>query len=188
MKTTKLEKLSPCIEAVQWVKGQKSAKAAWQNCERGDRMLWLLGKLSKNENDRKLLTLATCECVRPSLKFVPEDEKRPLIAIETAEKWAKGKATLQEVKKAAAAAYDARAAYAYTAAYATSAATASAAYATSAAAASAAYAAAATATAATAAAAAAATYAASAAYAARKETLKQCAEIVRKHYPEPPKL
>ena len=161
MKTVKLIKLKACPEAIEWASEQKNQKQAWNDCERGDWMLWLLGKLSgKPESQkRKKLVLAACECSRLSLKYIQKDEKRPLIAIETAEKWAKGNATIEEVKKAATAA--------------------SAAATTAASAAAAAYAA----YAASYAAAAAASYAA-----AEKETLKQCAIIVRKHYPNVPKL
>ena len=116
------------------------------------------------------------------MPHVPAGEKRPLLAIEAAEAWARGDPgiTLQMVLDAAA---DAHAAYAYThaAAYAADAA----AYA--AAAAHAAYAAAYYA-------ADAAAYAAADAHAdtdanaddTRKQRLAQCADIVRKHYPHPP--
>ena len=39
MKTTKLEKLNACREAIEYVRTQKSAKDAWMNCTRGDWML-----------------------------------------------------------------------------------------------------------------------------------------------------
>ena len=73
-------------------------------------MLWLLGKIPST--DRKILVLAACECARQSLHLVPEGEDRPRLAIETAEKWARGEASIEEVKTAAAAAYYAAAAYA----------------------------------------------------------------------------
>lgn len=76
-------------------------------------MLWLIGKSvgGPRSKSRKKLVLVVCKCARLSLEYVREDEKRPLIAIQTAEKWAKGdnKITLQDVRTAAAAAYDAAA-------------------------------------------------------------------------------
>ena len=189
MNTVKLEKLGACEDALEWAAGQKSQQAAWDNCTRGDWMLWLLGKLSgkPGSRKRKRLGLACCECARLALRHVPDGEDRPRIAIETAEAWAsgsasasaKGSVTLDQVRTAAYA--DAAAAYA-------AAATADAADA-AAATADAADAAAAAADAADAAADAAATAATTATAAAtRKKTLKECAEIVRRHYPRAPKL
>ena len=184
----KLRGLSACSEAVDWLSGQVSPSVAWRNCKRGDWMLWLLGLQAPEPEspERKKLTLCVCEYVRPALKHVPKGELRPLHAIETAEAWAHGKATLAEVRAAADAAYAA----AYTAAAYTAAA-----YAANAAAYAAAYAASADASAADAAyASAASAYAAadaayaSAASAARSLTLAQCAKIVHKHYPKPPTL
>jgi hypothetical protein len=184
----KVRAMGACEDAVEWLSKQKSVKQAWADCERGDWMLWLLGKLSGEPGceKRKKLVLAACGCARLSLKYVKKGEKRPLIAIQTAEKWANGKATIEEVRTAAyaaaaydAAAYDAAAAVAaYAAAYA---AYDAAAYADAAVASAASYAAAAYA---------AAAYDAYAAYdaAARKEVLKKCSDIVRKHYPTAPRL
>jgi len=165
-----VRKMGACPEAVAWLAEQKNPAQAWRGCERGDWMLWLVGKLAGPVGDprRKKLVLAACGCARLSLKYVKAGEERPRIAIETAERWAKGKATIEEVRAAAYAAADA--AYAAYAAYA---------------AADAAYAAYAAAYAADVAA-----YAAdAAAYAAeRAKALKQCASIVRKFYPRLPRL
>lgn len=151
-----------CSDAVAWAREQATAESAWRNCQHGDWMLWLVGQSSgEPESDsRKKLVLSACECARLALPYVRSGEKRPLIAIETAEKWARGEdgVTIEEVRTAADGAYTA-ADGAYTAAYAAS----TAAYA--------AYAAA---------------YAAHAA--AKTKALAKCADIVRKHYPEPPKL
>jgi hypothetical protein len=169
MKTTKLEKLNACSSALRWVSEQKNQQQAWNDCERGDWMLWLLGRLSgePESNKRQKLVLTACECARLSLHLVEDGEERPRIAIETAEKWTRGKATIDEVGKAAADAADA----AYAAAAAAYAAAASAAYVAAAAASSAAYVA-----------------DAAAAAVMRTTTLQQCADIVRKHYPKVPRL
>ena len=150
-------------------------------------MLWLLGKLSgpQNSRSRKKLVKATCACARlvlPLFEKKHPNDTRPREAIEIAEAHSNGKATLGEVKNAAAAA--AAAAYDVSAAYAAYAAAHAAAYAAyyAAAAAYAAYAAAYDASAA------AASAAAAAAYDARSKMLKQCADEVRKIYPKAPKL
>ena len=154
-----LRKIGACAEACEWAKG-KSLAGAWEQCERGDWLLWLCGRMVDTEGwpTRKELVLAACACAETALKYVKAGEDRPRIAIETARKLVRGEATFQEVRDAAAAA-----AYA---AYAAAAAAAAAAY-DAAAAANAAYDA----------------YAYAAAAARREESrlaaLKQCADIVR---------
>ena len=164
--TTYLKKLNACPEAVGWADQFPTLQDAWDNCDRGEWMLWLLGKQvgEPGTKSRKKLVLTACKCARLSLKYIPEDEKRPIKAIQTAEKYARGVKgiTLQDVRSAAAAdAADAAAYAAHAAAYADAAD--AAAYAAHAAA----YA-----------------YAAAAAAAARKNALKECANIVRKDYPK----
>ena len=99
---TRLEKklnTIACPEAIEWASSQKgSFQDAWDKCPRGDWMLWLLGR---TKADHKKLVLVNCKIARTVLRYVPEDEKRPLRAIKTAEAWVKGKATLEEVKKSA---------------------------------------------------------------------------------------
>jgi len=127
-----------CGDALQWAATKPDADTAWAECERGDWMLWLLGALagSPSSDSRKKLVFCVCACARLALRHVPEGELRPLAAIETAERWSRGEATLNEVRNAS----DASA------------------------------------------------YAANAADAARNSTLKTCANIVRQHYPAPPRL
>ena len=99
-----LQRLNACADAQEWV-GIKTPQEAWESCSRGDWLLWLAGRL---EIDRKLIVLAACDCARLALPCVPKGELRPLKAIETAEAWARGEASLEDV--AAAAAYAANAA------------------------------------------------------------------------------
>ena len=166
-----LVKMHACSDAVEWCDQYDNLEAAWQVCERGDWMLWLLGRLSgppKSES-RKKLVLTACQCARLALIYVAKGEERPLRAIETAEAWANDDPdiTLQDVRGAA----DAGARAADAAADA-----ADAAYAAAYAADAAAYAADA---------ADAAADAADAADAARMATLKECADIVRAAYDSP---
>jgi hypothetical protein len=66
-------------------------------------MLWLLAKMEGEDGwpDRKVIVLAACDCAELALKYVPEGENRPRKAIETARKWAPGKATLEDGESAA---------------------------------------------------------------------------------------
>jgi hypothetical protein len=160
-------------------------------------MLWLAARTGVRRQD---LVLAACACARLALPYVAVGEPRPLRAIETAERWARGEgASLVDVRTAAyaaraaaadaayaadaaadAAAYaaDAAADAAYAAIFAARAAAADAAYAADAAADAAAYAADAAADAAYAAAA-----DADAADAAGAKVLRECAGLVRARIP-----
>ena len=104
--STQLKKFDACTEGYEWAKG-KTLTEAWSTCERGDWMLWYAAKINI---DRKLLVKAACACARLSLRFVPSGEERPRIAIETAEAWAEGKASLNDVETASYAAHTADAA------------------------------------------------------------------------------
>lgn len=100
MKALNLEGLNACEEALKWYGSQNWAtlEEAWNNCPRGDWLLWLCAKL---DIDRKLLVRSACSIARTVLKYVPAGEDRPLKAIEAAEAWCAGKATLQQVQAAA---------------------------------------------------------------------------------------
>jgi len=92
-----LESLTACEEAIRWY-NDKDSKEAWASCERGDWLLWIAANL---RIDRKLIVLAACDCAEQSLYLIPEGEERPKKAIETARAWARGEASLEEVKAAA---------------------------------------------------------------------------------------
>lgn len=168
--TKELKRDNACGEALLKIRHYQTAQEWWDDTGRGDWMLWLIGKKAGKpwSDKRKKLVLTACKCARLTLPYVESDETRPLIAIETAEQWARGEnsITIQDVRAADAAAN------AYTA------------Y-TADAPAAAAYVADAADAAATAAYVACAAVAAAAAYAytARKKTLAKCADIVRKDYP-----
>lgn len=167
-----IAKMNPCSDALVWAENYDSLTDAWAACERGDWMLWILGKTagSPRSESRKKLVLVACQCARLGLPYVAKGEVRPLRAIETTEAWARGEGhvTLKDVKNAAAyaAACAADAAHAAT----------TAAYAATAAAYAAAHAAYA---------ADAAAYAAAYAAACDFGVLKRCADIVRGHYTRP---
>ena len=103
-----------CKGAIEWV-WRKTPREVWRTCPRGDWLLWLAEEL---EVDRKLLVTADCDCAElPKAKWPPGDD-RLRIAIETARKWVRGEATVEEVRKAANAARSANAAtYVYFAVY-----------------------------------------------------------------------
>ena len=97
-----LVSLGACEDAREWAKG-KSFADVWNTCERGDWLLWLLAKMKDKPGwaTHKQIVSAACDCAELSLKYVEVGEERPRVAIETARKWVRGEATLEEVKKAA---------------------------------------------------------------------------------------
>jgi hypothetical protein len=182
----KIQALHACEEAVEAAGKYTTSQELWDDCKRGDWMLWLIAG-TRRQGCRKLV-LAACECARLSLQYIPDGDDRPKIAIETAERWARGKdgVTLDMVREAAYAANAAANAAAY-AAYAANAANAAAcaAYAAANAAAYAAFAAKAAYSAIDA-------YAAYTAYSAgadaalfaKNKILEKCADVVRQYYPK----
>ena len=108
-----LVKVDACNEARRWVESYRPravrARDYWTACERGDWLLWVACALAWTVETWCALRARA----RLSLVHVPAGEPRPLRAIETAERWARGKATIEEVR----AAYDAASAAARYAAY-----------------------------------------------------------------------
>jgi hypothetical protein len=98
----------PCADALAWLRTQPDAETAWRTCERGNWMLFHVGKYAgeSGSDARRTLVLAACACARLALPHVRAGESRPLRAIETAEAWARGDdgVTLANVRSAAAAA------------------------------------------------------------------------------------
>jgi hypothetical protein len=137
---TLLHDLDACSEAYRWSQG-KDLHQIWTTCERGDWLLWLAGHMigRRGWHSRQQVVLAACACAETALKFVKPGEDRPRQTIETARAWVRGEASIEDVRRAAAAAYAAAAAdaAAYADAAATDAATDAAAYAAAAAAAAA---------------------------------------------------
>ncbi len=84
----------------------KWAQADWLASKSGEDLLKRCAKVP-----RQLLVVAACAVARTVLELVKKGEKRPKIAIETAEAWTRCEVPLQEVKDAADAA-NAAAAYA----------------------------------------------------------------------------
>ena len=96
MKKFNIYKFKPCLDAIEYYDTCKSSEKAWNNCPRGDWMLWIALKLGVNI---KILTLAKVHCAL-TMKHLIKD-KRSIKALEVALKFANNKATLKELKIAA---------------------------------------------------------------------------------------
>jgi len=79
-----LEKLQACSAAIEWAKTQPDLKTAWQNCERGDWMIWLVFRVSGDGEspERKKAVLTLCDCVTANMVG-------PSKALDILKDWAK---------------------------------------------------------------------------------------------------
>jgi hypothetical protein len=179
---THLKRIGACNEAIDWVKEHGgTATECWNDCERGDWMAWLIAYDAKKLHiTKRQLVGALADCAALSLKHYEAEyphDKRMQECINICRRYAEGKATDKElINYATYAHFAASVPYAaYTSATYAAYAAAYAAYAAStASAANGAYAAYTS-----------ATYAAyTSGYGARFSTLKKCANIFRKHFPE----
>src|SRR3990172_5410469 len=102
-------------DAVDWAQAYETFDAAWTACQRGDYMLWWLGKTVRTDSDHRAMVRIACQCARLALPHVAAGNKRPLCAIETAERWANGEpdVSLNDVRLAADSAADSAAAAAH---------------------------------------------------------------------------
>lgn len=170
--TNALVALDACDDAVAWARTQPDYATAWATCERGDWMLWVAGRLAAKPGtkSRKRLVAAALDCAKLAWPYVREHDRRVVRrCYRITARYLRGEATLAEVQDAA----DDAVSYAVSyAAYAASAAVSYASAAVSYAAAD-------------------VSYAAADADANKGElarTLRRAANIVRRHYPTPPRL
>ena len=96
-----IEKFGPCKEAIFFRNQYPDFQTAWNNCHRGDWMLWLAEKLKVD--DRKL-TLAKGLCAKTVIHLMKDERSKK--AIKIAIDYGKGKLTKKELIEAAAAIFD----------------------------------------------------------------------------------
>src|SRR3990167_10748890 len=89
MKKFNINQFNPCLDAAKYYDACKSSKEAWNNCPRGDWMLWITSNLGV---DIKILTLAKVHCAL-TVRHLMKD-KRSINALEVALKFVNDKATL----------------------------------------------------------------------------------------------
>ena len=94
-----LKKLKACKDAISWFEEQQSNMIAWENCHRGDWMLWIARRL---KIDNKVLTLAKAHCAATVRHLMNDTRSKNAIIVSF--RYSKGKATQKELNYAAAAA------------------------------------------------------------------------------------
>jgi hypothetical protein len=82
-----LRLMGACPEWIALVRRYPTPARWWAASRRGDHMLWLAARVGVRRQD---LVLAACACARLVLPHVKAGEDRPLQAIRTAERWARG--------------------------------------------------------------------------------------------------
>lgn len=73
-----------CIEGYSWVRN-RTRQEAWAQCPNGS---WLLWGAVHARVGQCFLVRAASECARRALRFVPEDEVAPRLAVDAAARWA----------------------------------------------------------------------------------------------------
>ena len=91
-----LSRLGACPAAKAWAQG-KTARVAWETCEQPAWLFWVTARTGAS---RQQIVLAACACVRLALVYVERGEEGPRKAIEAAEAWTRGEATVGEVREA----------------------------------------------------------------------------------------
>lgn len=102
-----LKSLNACHRAIKWVKTHGGTAAeCWHDCEHGDWMAWLAAHINNTTQQQLVDVLADCAAL--ALKYyeaIYPDDKRVRNCINTCRRYAKGKATMEELIAAADAAY-----------------------------------------------------------------------------------
>ena len=99
-----LIRLDACTKAKTWCSTQPDLVTAWQDCRRGDWMLWLLDAM--DYEDPKNYRLIACACVRDTPLADGRKvwdlltDPRSRNAVEVAERFAIGEATQEELDAA----------------------------------------------------------------------------------------
>jgi hypothetical protein len=108
---TKLKELDACDGpggAIEWAKDYDTLQQAWDNCQRGDWMIWLINEMEwSNEKDLRLMAVAFARQVQHLM-----NDQRSINALDVAERYANGEANIEELTAAWVAAWAAGAAWA----------------------------------------------------------------------------
>jgi len=72
-----IEKYNPCEDSLIWYNKQESFEQAWNDCHRGDWMLWIAYHLGV---DKRILTLAKGYCAKTIIHLMKD--KRSINAVK----------------------------------------------------------------------------------------------------------
>jgi hypothetical protein len=92
-----LKDLGVCDEAIAWMEGRTDPFEAWNECHRGDWLLWLLGTCAGPAFDRRRFVLCICDCVEPAVEHAIKETGRRCLA--AARSWAVEECSYEELRK-----------------------------------------------------------------------------------------
>ena len=101
---TEIEQFNPCNDALIFRKKYKTFRGAWNNCPRGDWMLWIAKRVGI---DIRLLTLAKGYCAKTVIHLMTDQRSKD--AVKAAIDYGHGKIDDVQLRNAAYAAYSAAA-------------------------------------------------------------------------------
>ena len=110
---TEIEQFNPCNDALIFRKKYKTFRGAWNNCPRGDWMLWIAKRVGI---DIRLLTLAKGYCAKTVIHLMTDQRSKD--AVKAAIDYGHGKIDDVQLRNAVYVAANAAAYAAYAAAYA----------------------------------------------------------------------
>ena len=110
---TEIERFNPCEDALEFRKKYKTFRGAWNNCPRGDWMLWIAKRVGI---DIRLLTLAKGYCAKTVIHLMTDQRSKD--AVKAAIDYGHGKIDDVQLRNAVYVAANAAAYAAYAAAYA----------------------------------------------------------------------
>jgi hypothetical protein len=94
-----LRKIHACDEAITYASAQPDFQSIWNNCPRGDWLIWLASLLRAPQ---KLVVQVSIECVRPVLKLIPGNE----YVIIRCNKWVNGTESTRSIESLSLNLYD----------------------------------------------------------------------------------
>lgn len=86
-----LRKIHACEESISYASSQSDFQSIWNNCPRGDWLIWLASLLRAPQ---KLIVQVSIECVRPVLKLIPGNE----YVIIRCNKWVNGEESTKNIE------------------------------------------------------------------------------------------
>lgn len=95
-----LRGLGACDEAIDWARGYPNRTVAWNACQRGDWMMWILARLVEpGSAAHRALVMFACKCIRRAMRSKMALKCSPgvrdfLLAIE---RWAAGKTSERDL-------------------------------------------------------------------------------------------
>ena len=103
----RLQELNACTEAMKWV-GDRTPQQALEQCDRGDWLLWWIGKERETKGFPNIREIILVEALCAKLVIHLMKDNRSIQAVEVAERYGRGLATDEELSTDAYADADAK--------------------------------------------------------------------------------